>query len=275
MIIAAQDGKDAGFLPLCRIEETGGYGFFPGETWNGRTWLEQNRLRTSLPAVVHRLLDAVPENTHLRYLAPELWHAADSRLAEDEVGYLFQPGRYGFDFQAYMGAFPSKTRKKLVREMERVASPGLGFRYDRLRDVEEMFLMNIKSFGSSSYFSDGRFLEGFETMISRLHENKMLRITTVLIGGKVAAIDVGAVWEKTYTVLAGSTSPEFPGVAKVINFHHLERACRERIRSVDFLCGDFGWKNRFRLTPRPLYEITLPAARAGEIEAGHEALAYA
>jgi CelD/BcsL family acetyltransferase involved in cellulose biosynthesis len=174
-----------------------------------------------------------------------------------------------------MGAFPSKTRKKLTREIDRIAASGLEIRYDRLRDVQTMFRMNLESFGSGSYFSDGRFLRGFETILRRLHEKHMLRITTVLVGGKIAATDLGAVWEKTYTVLAGSTSPEFPGVAKVINFHHLERACRERIRSVDFLCGDFGWKNRFRLTPRPLYEITLPAARAGEIEAGHEALAYA
>jgi CelD/BcsL family acetyltransferase involved in cellulose biosynthesis len=53
-------------------------------------------------------------------------------------------------------------------------------------------------------------------------------------------------------------------VAKLINFHHLEIACRERFDSVDFLCGDFGWKQRFRLVARPLYEFTLPAGDVRE-----------
>lgn len=275
MIIAEENGKVSGFLPLCRIEESRCFGYFPGETWKGRTWLEQNRLRTSRPGVVHQLLDAAPESTHLRYLSPEPWHAADRRIVEDEVGYLFLPGRYGYDFQAYCHQFSGKTWKKMAKEMQRVSSPGLSFRYDHLQDVAKMFQMNMETFGSDSYFSDASFLAAFETMMRRLHENEMLRITTVLIGGKIAAIDVGAVWKNTYTVLAGSTSPDFPGVAKLINFHHLEWACRERIHSVDFLCGDFGWKKRFHLSPRLLYEIKLPGNQAGESDTSDKARAYA
>jgi len=56
--------------------------------------------------------------------------------------------------------------------------------------------------------------------------------------------------------VAGGTGGDFPGVAKLINFHHLEWACRQRLREVDFLCGEFNWKNRFHLTPRPLYKMS-------------------
>jgi CelD/BcsL family acetyltransferase involved in cellulose biosynthesis len=73
-------------------------------------------------------------------------------------------------------------------------------------------------------------------------------------------VDVGALWKNTYTVLAGGTDPDFPGVAKLINFHHIQWACRQRLDLVDFLCGDFNWKSRFRLHPRPLYKICSPAA---------------
>lgn len=267
MVVAEENGIVVGFLPLSRIEEAGCFGYFPGETWKGRTWLEQNRLRTSRPGVARQLLDAVPEHTDLRYLAPEPWHAVSKRIVEDEVGYLFLPGRYGYNFENYRCRFSTKTWKKFSREIQRVSAPGLSFRYGCLQDAAGMFQMNMDAFGSDSYFSDNRFLTAFETMLGRLHENDLLRITTVLIGGKVAAIDVGAVWENSYTVLAGSTSTEFPGVAKLINFHHLEWACREHIDSVDFLCGDFGWKNRFHLTPRPLYEIMRPGRRAGENDA--------
>jgi hypothetical protein len=41
----------------------------------------------------------------------------------------------------------------------------------------------------------------------------------------------------------------------VINFHHMTWACHQRLDLVDFLCGDFGWKERFHLTARPLYQV--------------------
>jgi CelD/BcsL family acetyltransferase involved in cellulose biosynthesis len=76
-------------------------------------------------------------------------------------------------------------------------------------------------------------------------------------------VDIGAIWNQTYTVLAGGTHSDFPGVAKLINFHHIEWACRQRFKEVDFLCGEFNWKNRFHLTARPLYRIlNLPVAAA-------------
>jgi hypothetical protein len=53
-------------------------------------------------------------------------------------------------------------------------------------------------------------------------------VTSVLVGGEIAAVDIGAVWNGTYTVVAGGAGKEFTGVAKLINFHHLEWACREQ-----------------------------------------------
>lgn len=132
---------------------------------------------------------------------------------------------------------------------------GVSYRYDRLSDVDLMLNMNLDSFGQYSYFADPRFLASFENLVAYLAENGLIRITTILLGGEVAAIDIGSLWRNSYTVLAGGTSPNFPGVAKLINFHHLEWACGQRVDLVDFLCGDFGWKKRFHLSGRPLYSL--------------------
>ncbi len=80
-----------------------------------------------------------------------------------------------------------------------------------------------------------------------------LQITTVLIQDEIAAVDLGCVYNGTYTLLAGATSTDHPGVAKLINFHHLQRSCMERFQKADFMCGDFSWKKLFHLTERPLY----------------------
>ena len=140
-----------------------------------------------------------------------------------------------------------------------IETRGLRYRFDHYPDVGKLFQMNIGSFREKSYFYDRRFLKSFEDLACWLKAQGLLRITTLLIGDEVAAVDIGAVWNGCYTVLAGGTNPDFPGAAKIINFQHLEWACRQKIALVDFLCGDFGWKSRFHLQPRPLYLIDTSA----------------
>jgi hypothetical protein len=274
-IVAEQGRTVSGLLPLSWIEENDCFGYFPGETWHGKTWLEQNKLWATGYETAQALLDAVPDNAYLRYMISEPWHSSEDPLCEDEEGYLFYPGRYGYDSQQYWLEFSRKSRKQLAREMATLSARGLSFRCDHLPDADVMFRMNLESFWEHSYFKDPRFLGAFESLINRLYTNGMLRITTVLLGGKIAAVDIGAVWNNTYTVLAGGTHRDFPGVAKLINFHHMDWACEKRFDSVDFLCGDFGWKKRFHLAVRPLYEIRVPAPEASVNAPAFRNLAYA
>ena len=254
----------SGLLPLSRIDETGTLAFFPGETWHGKTWLEQNRIVARSPEVFQALLRAVPADTHIRYVEGECVPPSSTEASVDEIGYLFLPRQHAFSFPAYLNGLPRKTLKRLQREPEMLRRRGVTFRYDSRRDIEQLFRMNLEAFGEDSYFHDERFLHGFERLIAELDRRGALRVTTVLVAGAVAAVDVGAVWRNAYTLLAGATDADFPGVAKLINFHHLEIACHERFDSVDFLCGDFGWKRRFRLVERPLYQITLAAGDVRE-----------
>lgn len=255
-----------GLLPLSRTDDPGDFGFFPGELWAGKTWLEQNEITARDLRVAEALLDHVPGPAHLRYMPHSPLLAECRDLSVDEIGYLFLPGRYRHDFNAYMAEFSTKSRKKIGREIDALTAPGIAFRHDDIRDVDHFFRLNLGAFGGRSYFSDPRFLKSFEKLIAWLFANDMLRITTVLIGGRIAAVDVGALLATprsgaAYTVLAGGTDPEFPGIAKRINFHHMEWACSMQLDQVDFLCGDFGWKERFHLTPRPLYQVRIPEAR--------------
>ena len=252
----------SGLLPLSRIDETGRLAFFPGETWHGETWLERNRIVARSPEVFEALLEAVPAGAHIRYLEKECVAPGSTEASIDEIGYLFLPKRHAFSFREYLNRFSRKTLKRLQREPDALRKRGVTLRFNVRRDIEELFRMNLGSFGEDSYFHDERFLYGFERLIAELDRYGSLRVTTVLVAGTIAAVDVGAVWRNAYTVLAGGTNRDFPGVAKLINFQHLEIACRERFDSVDFLCGDFGWKRRFRLEARPLYQINLAAGDA-------------
>ena len=276
--LAAESGNQiTGLLPLSWIEEQGCYGYFPGETWRGKTWLEQNRVIWNGEVDLETLLGGAFSPHHLRYLLP-LHSVAEESSPVDEIGYLFMPPRYDYNFQNYLDEFSHKSLKRIRKELAALESQGVGYRYDCSADFELMVEMNLQRFGSYSYFADHRFHLGFKSLAQLLEEKGWLRFTTVLIGGEPAAIDMGCLHDDVYTVLAGGTSERFPGAAKLINLHHLERACGERRRLVDFLCGDFHWKIMFHLTPRPLYLISnysihheIPAPAEVSCELVHDA----
>ena len=268
-IVAEEFGEIAGLLALSWIEESKSYGQFPGETWQSKTWLEQNKIPAQSRQAIQAMLESVPGELHLRYLTSDGLPEGIFPLAVDEVGYLFFPARYDYVFDTYMREFSTKSRKKLSREIASLQSSGVSYRYNHGADIEWMFRKNMESYGEFSYFSNPPFLASYEKLVAWLFDNKFLRITTVLLGGEVAAVDIGTVWKRQYTVLAGGTNPEFPGVAKIINLHHLDWACQQRLNVVDFLCGDFGWKNRFHLTQRPLYEIHRNSVSSPSVEAVH------
>ena len=250
-------------LPLCWIEEFGYYGYFPGETWQGKTWLEQNRIIATEEGVVDDLLGRSTAARHLRYLLP-MENAPDGRPAIDETGYLFRPPPYDFDVENYFQEFSRRSAKRLRREIAALEDRGLRYRLDDASDFDILVRFSLERFGSLSYFDDPRFRGSFRSLLHFLREREWLRLTTVIIGDEIAAVDMGCLYRGVYTLLAGGTNRDFPGVAKVINLHHIRRACRERLQSVDFLCGDFSWKKLFHLTPRPLYLLSNAAAKAHE-----------
>lgn len=252
-VVAREEGEVIGFLPLSWIEEAGGWGYFPGESWNGQTWLEGNRILARDSGVLSGLLERIPGPYCLRYLLPRV-----GLETVDEIGYLFAPPDYSYDLDNYLAEFSSKSRRRLRKELDGFEERGVEFRYDQPEDFDLIVEMNISRFGASSYFSDPRFLKSFRELFELLRERSWRRLTTVLIEGRPVASDLGAVYNGVYTLLAGGTESDFPGVAKLINLHHIERSCRERFELVDFLCGDFSWKTLFHLAPRPLYLITSP-----------------
>lgn len=255
-IVAEENNSIVGVLPLSWIEEDKQFGYFPGETWQGKTWLEQNRMFSRDTHVSEELINSIPGKAHIRYLTEDTTRLLGSLTDFDENAYFFYPSRYNYSFDAYLNHFSGKSRKKLFGEISKLEEHKISYCYNKVEDMQHLFKMNTDRFGARSYFYNNRFTRAFEHLVDWLRCEGMLKIKTVLIGGVIGAIDIGIVHEKNYTLLAGGTNPEFPGVAKLINLHHFEYACQEHFHQVECLCGDFGWKERFGLTGIPLYQIS-------------------
>ena len=269
-IVAEESGRTCGLLPLSWIEEADSYGYFPGEAWKGKTWIEQNRIPACGNGLRQTLLDLCPSPYHLRYLLPPD-SGSENGGAIDEIGYLFFPPRYEYEMENYLGEFSRKSRKRLRQDLDAFEKRGLSYRFDETADFEHLVKLNQDRFGDDSYFADSRFTQSFRGLMELLHERGWMRITTVLVEGEIAAVDLGCVFNGVYTLLGGGTNGDFPGVAKIINIHHIRLACERKLRMVDFLCGGFSWKTLFHLTPRPLYLLAGRSSPAGlPLSAGEE-----
>ncbi|MBF0229030.1 MAG: GNAT family N-acetyltransferase [Desulfamplus sp.] len=264
-IVHEENGRLNGLLPLCKVvEPINAFAFFPGEIWHNRTWMEQNKIIAENSDVMREMLLTLcsfQNSADIRYLCKTSLDNIPSEFSlnstVDETGYLFYPKNHEYSYEKYLGTFAGKSRKKILSEITAIEKQGISFRYNDPDDLDTMFRLNISNFGEHGYFHDPKFLQSFIELASNLDKNGMLRVVTVLINGEIAAVDMGAIWNNTCIMLAGGTNKKFLGIAKLINLHHLKWACSEKIEYIDFLCGDFGWKERFHLTPRTLYQIIL------------------
>ncbi len=246
-----------GMLPLVYLPERDVHVFFPGETWNGKTWLERTSIFCRKPEDLGYLLAECPERTYLRYIDLDDSLSAPE-LVVDETGYSLHPPEFNSSMDLYYQRFTWKKLKAIKKEIASFLGPESSWRVNRLSDFDRLVKLNLSKFGSNSYFYDSRFLESFRDVMLLLSQRGWLRMVSLQIGDEIAAVDMGGLFNGTYAVMLGGTHPGFTGVAKAMNMQHIEFACQSQVSKVDFLCGDFCWKKLWHLDPEPLYKYVSP-----------------
>ena len=257
MILEDAEGI-SGMMPLSYIDCGDTIGFFPGEIWNEKTWLERTSFYVRDRGILDELLYNCPEGTYLRYMeAPQ--EPCSHLLALDEVGYVLYPSQLDFNLESYSKRFSNKKFKGIIKVIDSITERGSRFYLNRLEDFDILVNMSIQNFGENSYLNDYRFRKSFQDIILFLHNKGWLRMISLEIMGKTVAVDIGSLYNGVYTIYLGGASRDLPGVAKVMNMYHIEYALQNRIFKVDFLCGDFHWKKLWHLNPEPLYKFVAPA----------------
>ena len=243
-----------GMMPLSFIADIDTYVFFPGEIWEDKTWLERTPFYIRNSRFLYNLITACPDNIYLRYL--ELPEKIDfPEFSPDETGYVIYPRDFNYDLSQYDKRFSRKKSKAIKKVIQSFESYGCRIYYNRLSDFNSMVEMSLKQFGRKSFMYDIRFRNGFREIMNFMHHNSILRMISCEIGGELAAVDIGAVFNGIYTVFIGGTNPEFPGIAKLMNMNHIDFCFRERLRKIDFLCGDFHWKKLWHLDSEKLWKF--------------------
>lgn len=243
----------AGMIPLSYNEETDSFCLFPGETWNSRTWLERTPVYTRNDKYIYDLLRACPENSCLRYLEAPNGRIVPE-LSMDETGYVLYPGDLDFDIAQYYSRFSRKKMKAIHKVIQSYCGAGSEIHYNRDQDFDRLVEMSLRQFGHKSFMYDIRFQHSFRDVLHFLKSKDMLHMISCEIDDTLAAVDIGAVFQNTYTVFLGGTNGDFPGIAKLMNMNHIEYAFMEKFDKLDFLCGDFHWKLLWHLDPEYLYK---------------------
>ena len=261
MVLEDSEGI-SGMLPLSYMDSGNMIGFFPGETWRQRTWLERTPFHVRERGILDDLFHSCPDRTYLRYIEP-LPEPYSHLLELDEIGYVLYPSRLDFKLEAYSQRFSNKKFKSIMKVIDSIRKPEGRFHINRLEDFEALVKMSLQNFGADSYLHDDRFRRSFMDVIHFLHSRGWLHMVSFEIMGKTVAVDIGALYNGVYTAYLGGTCPDLPGVAKVMNMYHIEHALRNRVLKVDFLCGDFNWKKLWHLDPEPLYKFVAPSLSEG------------
>jgi hypothetical protein len=253
----------AGILPLSIVDETETAVFFPGEMWQGKTWIERTPIYLRDSDLFKDLLSSCPERSLLRYIDFKK-EPPSAEMNPDETGYVLYPKRLNYDLTTFKQRFSNKRFKAILKTIESYKNMGCVFHLNRMEDFDIMVDMNIKQFGDQSFMADPRFRESFRDAMEFLYSGKLLRMVSVEIKGAIAAVDLGALYRGIYTVFLGGTHKDFPGIAKLINMYHIESSINERFHKIDFLCGDFHWKKLWHLDPELLYRYasTLTASES-------------
>lgn len=244
----------AAMLPLSYADHIETFVFFPGELWENKTWLERTPYYCRNSRFFALLMSMCPEKIFLRYLNIPQGFVYPG-LTPDEIGYVLYPRNFDCNLSLYWKRFSRKKYKSIHKAIHAFYDQDCTFHINRMNDFDKLVDLSLQQFGAQSFLQDIRFREGFREIMHVLHGYKMLRMVSIEINGIVAAVDLGGLFEGTYSVFFGGTHQGFPGVAKVINGYHIEFSCEERLKKVDFLCGDFYWKKLWHFDTEPLYKF--------------------
>ena len=225
-------------LPLVHHPDKDIYVFFPGETWNGKTWLERTFVYCRRPQEIGRFLSGCPEQTYLRYID---WDDAPSvsEFEIDEIGYLLRPQDFAYDLEAYYKRFTWKKLKAIKKEIASLLSPGSSWHINRLSDYDLLVNMNLGKFGDTSYFYDSRFAESFRDVMHMLAQRGWLRMVSLQIGGETVAVDMGALFNNTFVGFLGGTPSDFSAVDQAVNMQQSAFCCQQPGSQADLPGGGF------------------------------------
>lgn len=176
----------------------------------------------------------------------------DSRITLGDPKFVL-PVHEHQTIEDYLQIFSKKRRGNLRRIFKKLAESDLQISYGKPANLELLFQLNIKRFGEESIFNDLKHASCFQEMI-KLNNN--WQITVFKLHGKIEAVSLGALYNKTYIYHnAGTNITDYPNLGNVVIYHNIKKAIDLGADNFDAGSEDLGWKSRWHLNAIPMCKL--------------------
>lgn len=252
-----------GMLPLWLDDDE-----FEGKySWYGGYWPENNTFFVKDPEIIPLLLMAAPQPLHLSCIKPlgeyEFLKTLPGFEPEEESKFFLPMADYS-TLDAYLMKLKKKKRHNLRRDRKRILSYNPRIIINDFRHIEDMFRLSIERFStgtngsrrSESVYTDPRHQNLFRRLIENDREYEVRTIATE-INDTIEAVEIGFIYNKTfYSVSSGANIVDYSGLGVYSNLLVIEEALKSGCTKIDFLEGDYNWKNSWDLTSYREYKFT-------------------
>jgi len=257
--IVLKNGENLGLLPLQYEKDRGDRGKY---FWFGSWWQEETTFFVKDPLYTPILLSLAPQPLLLNAISLDtvFW-------ARDYLDFKMDDPKYILNLEGvnslddYLATFKRVKRKSLKRAKRDIEALHPEIIVNHFSDFDYLVQLSLDRFhqkGEDADWEDPRRVETFREVIRRGQKGNeyQVRMLTVKIGGRVAGVDLIALYKDCYLPLkCGYDVASFPGIGNFVNLYEVEDALSLGMKKMDFLEIGYGWKDQwFEALPLFKYE---------------------
>jgi hypothetical protein len=255
-ILLKKGVKNIGLLPLWY--ESGRQKYY----WFGGWWPEDNKFFLKDPIFTPILLNLCPKPVYLSSLSPSvLTHLVANeefkKFTADDPKYILDLSGIK-SFEDYLMKLKKSRRHSIRKGRKKIEKQNPEIIINNFADFEDLVALCLKRFQhkvacgyvddeiDDAGWEDKRRVESFRNFIKMSGKNYDARIITVKINGRIAGVDLIAVYNNCYYALAcGYDVKNFPGIGNYLNILDIEEAIQMGVRKIDFLQNSYQWKDKW------------------------------
>lgn len=236
------DQEPVALLPLCFDDEQDKY------FWFGSDWHEDNQFFVKNNNLLPLLISIIPNSTSLNAINISQESLFKYPFIADEPKFVLNLDKIN-TLNDFLLSLKKKKRYNLKRDYERIKSLKPEIIINNFNDLDVLIKLNRKRFesrGIDTSWQDERKVTTFKEILKLPHSNPKIeiRMITVKIGDSIAGVDLMAIYNKRYYCLKGGNDiDKFPGIGNFLSQFEIEDALSLNMEKMDFLSGDFGYKN--------------------------------
>jgi hypothetical protein len=159
------------------------------------------------------------------------------------------------NYEEYIEKYLTGKSKRQLRQQIRflLENQTIEVVRNEYKDIELLFKINKKNFGKDSSFMAPFRAQEYRDLMN-LYKAEMI---TIKVNGKKEAVSFGVTYKKRYRNMNTGTNKAINNLGKLLNLEKITTAVSAKAHILEAGRGSRGWKDQFKFTPIPQYQLIL------------------